>query len=81
MNITEARIDHLSDLARLSLPGGEKERAETGASIKNRKVKQRNNVCRYKKISPLLIITNRISYLLKRLKNYLQKPQDMLYFF
>ena len=25
MNITEARIDHLSDLARLSLPGGEKE--------------------------------------------------------
>ena len=24
-NITEARIDHLSDLARLSLPGGEKE--------------------------------------------------------
>ena len=23
MNITEARIDHLSDLARLSLPGGE----------------------------------------------------------
>ena len=26
MNITEARIDHLSDLARLSLPGGEKER-------------------------------------------------------
>ena len=26
MNITEARIDHLSDLARLSLPGGEKGR-------------------------------------------------------
>ena len=25
MNITEARIDHLSGLARLSLPGGEKE--------------------------------------------------------
>lgn len=25
MNITEARIEHLSDLARLSLPGGEKE--------------------------------------------------------
>ena len=25
MNITEARIDHLSNLARLSLPGGEKE--------------------------------------------------------
>ena len=24
MNITEARIDHLSNLARLSLPGGEK---------------------------------------------------------